>query len=340
MAAGFTALTSGKSLPGATSFTTASITPTLGTLVGVCLVSQDGAGSAVNGCGMTWTRLGSILTSIDGDSAMTLFYASAGTPSTGVLTISATSSIYAQAHAVVRPDDLGAINTTLVNTPSVANTPRTVTLNAASDCSGIAVFSAVPWYSFTGWKLDASAGWSETVDVNGTSDAGGINVQTRLSDAADVDVALSDDQTKSSGVFAVEFAAASDSTAPTLSNPVDSSSGSTTGSGSVDTDEGNGTLYWVVTTSATPPSAAQVKAGQDHTGSAAVDSGSQAVSGTGTQNISGGFTGLTPSTAYYAHYMHEDAATNQSSVSSGNGFTTDAAAGSILPMVNALMGAM
>lgn len=120
-----------------------------------------------------------------------------------------------------------------------------------------------------------------------------------------------------------------DSTAPTLSSPVDTKTGTTTGSGSVSTNEGNGTLYWVVSTSATPPSAAQVKAGQMHTGAAAADSGSQAVSGTGVQNISGGFDGLSSATAYTAHYMHEDAATNQSNVVSGDGFTTDS--GSFTP---------
>ena len=113
-----------------------------------------------------------------------------------------------------------------------------------------------------------------------------------------------------------------DSTPPTLSNPVDAKASTTTGTGSVDTDEGNGTLYWVVSTSATPPTATQVKAGQMHTGAAAADSGSQAVSGTGTQSITGGFTGLTSNTQYYAHYMQEDTAANQSSVSSADGFIT------------------
>jgi hypothetical protein len=122
----------------------------------------------------------------------------------------------------------------------------------------------------------------------------------------------------------VTIAAGADVTAPTLSSPVDTATGTTTGSGSVSTNEGNGTLYWVVTTSSTGPSAAQVKAGQNHLGAAATDSGSQAVSGTGVQSITGDFTGLTASTAYYAHYMHEDTATNQSAVSSGDGFTTDA----------------
>jgi hypothetical protein len=117
--------------------------------------------------------------------------------------------------------------------------------------------------------------------------------------------------------------AAGDVTAPTLTSPTASATGQTTASGSVSTDEDNGTLSAVVTTSATAPSAAQVAAGQDHTGAAAADSASQAVSATGVQTISGGFTGLTASTTYYAHYMHEDAATNRSTVASSSSFTTD-----------------
>lgn len=120
-----------------------------------------------------------------------------------------------------------------------------------------------------------------------------------------------------------------DTTAPSLSSPTDAETSDTEADLGVDTDEGNGTLYWVVTTSGTAPSAAQVKAGLDNGGSAAADSGSQAVSGTGTQAISGGATGLTAETTYTAHFMHEDATGNQSSVASGDGFTTEAAAGGI-----------
>lgn len=109
-------------------------------------------------------------------------------------------------------------------------------------------------------------------------------------------------------------------TPPTLSSATASATGATTGSGSVDTDEGNGTLYWVVTQSPTAPSAAQVQAGQDHTGAAAVDSGSQAVSGTGVQNITGGFSGLTAGAQYWAHYQHRDAAANDSAVASSASF--------------------
>lgn len=120
---------------------------------------------------------------------------------------------------------------------------------------------------------------------------------------------------------------AGDVTAPTLSSPTDAANGQNASTGSVSTNEGNGTLYWVVTTSATAPSAAQVKAGQDNTSTAATASGSQSVSGTGVQTLSPAPSGLTASTAYTTHFMHEDAATNQSTVSSASGFTTAAASG-------------
>lgn len=125
--------------------------------------------------------------------------------------------------------------------------------------------------------------------------------------------------------IAIAPTAGGDVTAPTLSSPTAVETSDTTADLGVDTNEGNGTLYWVVTQSSTGPSAAQVKAGQDHTGSAADDSGSQAVSGTGTQAISGGATGLTAETTYYAHFMHEDAATNQSDVETSASFETDPA---------------
>ena len=123
---------------------------------------------------------------------------------------------------------------------------------------------------------------------------------------------------------------ASDTTAPVLSSATDAANGATASTGSVSTDEGNGTLYWVVTTSSTAPSAAQVKAGQDNTGTAADgDSGSQAVSATGVQNITP--SGLTASTAYTTHFMHEDSSSNQSTVVSASGFTTAAASSELLP---------
>lgn len=114
--------------------------------------------------------------------------------------------------------------------------------------------------------------------------------------------------------------AAADVTAPTLSSPSGTQTGSTTADLSVYTNEGNGTLYWVVTTSATSPSVAQVQAGLDHTGAAAADDGSQVVSGTGAQSANA--TGLTADTTYYVHFQQEDAATNDSTVSTSSSFTT------------------
>lgn len=111
--------------------------------------------------------------------------------------------------------------------------------------------------------------------------------------------------------------AAGDTTAPTLTSPT-GTGGVLVCSGSVSTNEGNGTLYAVATASATAPSAAQVKLGQDHTSAAALRVVSQAVSGTGVQNIASG--AVSAGTRYW-HYMHEDAATNQSTVSSSASFS-------------------
>lgn len=123
---------------------------------------------------------------------------------------------------------------------------------------------------------------------------------------------------------AIKPAGGGDVTAPVLTSAAFAATGSSTGTASVSTDEGNGTLYCVVTTSSTSPSAAQIKAGNDHTGSAAAFDASQAVSGTGTQNVNA--TGLSPSTTYYAHFVQDDAAANESNVASDStGDATDAA---------------
>lgn len=109
-------------------------------------------------------------------------------------------------------------------------------------------------------------------------------------------------------------AASADTTAPTLTSPTGTQTGSTTASGTVTTDEANGTLYFLASTNATE-TAATVKAAS-----------SQAVSATGSQAVS--FTGLTASTTYYAHYCHRDAAGNDSTVANSASFTTAAGGGS------------
>jgi hypothetical protein len=101
-----------------------------------------------------------------------------------------------------------------------------------------------------------------------------------------------------------------DTTAPTLSSLTAAKSGATAWTGSVSTDEGNGTLYYLVSENSSEL-AATVKAAN-----------SKPVTATGTQNVSGG--GVTPSTTYYLHVLHRDAAGNDSTVTSSSGFTTDA----------------
>jgi len=109
-----------------------------------------------------------------------------------------------------------------------------------------------------------------------------------------------------------------DTTAPTLTSPTGTQTGTTTASGTVSTDEGNGTLYYLASTNATE-TVGTVKAAS-----------SQAVSATGSQSVS--FTGLTASTTYYAHYVHTDAAANDSTVANSASFTTASSAATAVTM--------
>lgn len=114
-----------------------------------------------------------------------------------------------------------------------------------------------------------------------------------------------------------------DTIAPTLSGATDAATGQTTATASVTTDEANGTLWWVVTTSPTAPGGAQIRAGQNELGAAASASGSVAITTIGVKTVTP--TGLTADTQYYTHFLHRDAANNDSAVISADGFRTTAA---------------
>jgi len=116
-----------------------------------------------------------------------------------------------------------------------------------------------------------------------------------------------------------------DVTAPILTSPTGTKTGSSTADGTVITDEANGTMYAVVDESATPPSVAQIQAGDGSGGAAADWSGNQAIGSVGTKTFNA--TGLAASTLYYFYFQHTDAASNDSSVVSSTSFTTDAAGG-------------
>lgn len=199
-------------------------------------------------------------------------------------------------------------------TTGSATAPTSAQVKAGQDHAGAAA-------AFAGSQAVSSAG-AKTFSVTGLG-AG----TTYYNHYMHEDAAANRSAVATSASFTTD---AADTTAPVLSSPVDAANGATAATGSVSTDEGNGTLYWVVSTSATAPTKAQVKAGQMHTGAAAADAGSQAVSATGVQTLSPAPSGLTASTAYTIHFMHEDAAANQSTVASGDGFTTASGSGPTL----------
>jgi hypothetical protein len=97
--------------------------------------------------------------------------------------------------------------------------------------------------------------------------------------------------------------------APQLSAVSASPVGETGYSGQVTTDTGAGTLYWMVSTSATPPQMAALKAAE-----------SQPVTASGVQSVSGG--ALVPDTAYHLHVMQDDGAGHESAVLSSGVFMT------------------
>lgn len=116
------------------------------------------------------------------------------------------------------------------------------------------------------------------------------------------------------------WAAAAALVAPVLSAASVPSYTGTTADLSVSTTKGNGTLYWIICTSATPPSVASIKLGHDSFGVAAPSSGNQSVTVRGTQTKSAA-SGLTGGNTYFAYFMHEDSGAHDSNVISSASFT-------------------
>jgi hypothetical protein len=138
--------------------------------------------------------------------------------------------------------------------------------------------------------------------------------------------------------FASAAASGATPSGPTLTTPLDLANETTAATGSVYTNQSDGTLYWVVLLTAdTTPSAANVKLGKKSNGSTdAEDAGNQAVTVAGTQALSPAPSGLTAATGYKIAFMHENADGLQSSVVVGDGFTTAAASGASITYLTAL----
>jgi len=85
-----------------------------------------------------------------------------------------------------------------------------------------------------------------------------------------------------------------------LSSATASATSPFTAIGSVNTNRTGGVLFWVVSTSGTPPTAAEILLGQDSSGNAAAASGNQAVPLIGTQSITA--VGLASNTTLFAYF--------------------------------------
>lgn len=129
----------------------------------------------------------------------------------------------------------------------------------SQDLSGYFSGTETPFtYSLFSGTLPAGLGLNTSTGViSGTPTTAGT--------AAGIVVRATDvgANTADTNSFSIDIAAAGDTTAPVLTSPVGTQTGQTTADISVSTDEGEGTLYWVVSTSATPPSVAQLQAGND-----------------------------------------------------------------------------
>ncbi len=132
--------------------------------------------------------------------------------------------------------------------------------------------------------------------------------------------ALAEQNGEHSAFQSVSFATdVPDTVAPTLSEADFTVNDETNVDLAVTTNENNGDLYVVVTTTQATPTAAQMRLGQDSTGVAAgYSNGGQAVSEAGVQLISAN--DLTQA-AYYAYFMQDDRMGNTSSVLEAGPFT-------------------
>jgi hypothetical protein len=224
---------------------------------------------------------------------------------------------------------------TLIGVTVTPNSSTTVTVTFTTDENNGNAYWVVtttptdPSASNVKQGLNSAGAAGQATGVHGVTASGGQTFQVTTLQASSTyyihlmqeDEAGNQSTVLSSAAFTT--LAPADTTPPTLSSAAGAATGVTTGVGSVTTDEPNGRIYWVASTASNEPTAAQVKAGLMHTGAAARDDGSIAVASAGVKTASA--SGLAAASTYYFHFMHEDAAGNQSTVASTTSFTTSAA---------------
>lgn len=162
---------------------------------------------------------------------------------------------------------------------------------------------------------DGSGGWNEATQAEGTISVGAPLEPFTIPATGEVDGITYDMYlyqrvgTDDSAVITVKYVA--DNTAPVITAISTGWNGEV--GVDVNTDTGEGVAYSVATSSATPPTVAQIIAGQDHTGADALSSKSKAVSGTGAQGDMY-LTGLTNAVLVHTHTVHLDNHRNESNI--------------------------
>lgn len=184
--------------------------------------------------------------------------------------------------------------------------------------TGDAVFIGIAAWSWPAGEPTAGSGFTATHNTDGDYK---WSVEDQIvTGAATINPSWSNKTFWRAMGIAFKAAAGGDSTPPTLTSATGTATSGTAATVGATTDEANGTLYAVVTTSSTQPSVSQIKAGDDHTGADAVWAGSVSVSSTGAKTLNA--TGLTASTTYYAHLVHTDSSANDSNRVTSSSFVT------------------
>lgn len=283
-----------------------------------------------NGMSNSWTQIG---TTVDvGGQKLDVYYCDAPAY-VGVSTGVGGSNGYftVSIAAFSRPTGSLTVGTPATATATAATSLASGSLTPAANDALIAT-----WLSFNGdvGAPTAPSGFTAAglLSSINASRYGGGQAYLNQTTAAAVNPSWSVPSSSDLAVTAVAFTAATgpDVTPPTLSGPT-ATGGTLSCSGSVTTNEGNGTLYTAFTASATAPTALQVESGQDNTGAAALRADSQAVNSAGAQSVPSG--SITAGTRY-AHYMHKDAAGNRSAVVTSASFTVSSGADTTAPTLS------
>jgi len=224
----------------------------------------------------------------------------------------------------VNISDWNAVTGLKVNFCNTAGSSLAIVTFAPADGTGLltkALAAAYTGSASVGFYLEmittGGTGYVESYDSSSTFECNSA-IGSTYATPGNIHPNTDTENTNASPFVYLDGTIGGDTTAPTLTSPSAVANGSTGGTGTVTTNEGNGTLYGVVTTSSTAPTALQVRNGQNHLGAAATWGGTLAISSTGSKQLNA--SGLTTNVAHYFHFMHEDAAGNRSTVASSGSF--------------------